>query len=90
MHYFTSDLHLGHENAIHFDNRPFSSVADMDNQIIENFRRRLKPEDDLWIVGDFVHGANVALAERFFSEVQGRKHLVVGNHDRNVAVSPHR
>lgn len=32
--FFTSDLHIGHENAIKFDNRPFKSIEEMDSEII--------------------------------------------------------
>ena len=31
---FTSDLHFGHENVIRFDGRPFSTVEEMDNELI--------------------------------------------------------
>jgi calcineurin-like phosphoesterase family protein len=45
----------------------------------------VRPDDDLWIVGDFAHGPKAKDAgylEGLFGQLPGaRKHLVVGNHD---------
>lgn len=42
MVYYTSDLHLGHANAIAFTNRPFTSVEEMDRVLIDNINRTLQ------------------------------------------------
>jgi hypothetical protein len=51
--WFTSDLHLGHENVIRYAGRPFKDAAQMDEAIITNWRDRVKPGDDIYVVGDF-------------------------------------
>ena len=42
MIFFTSDLHLGHENCIRLCNRPFSSIEEMDETLIENWNRKVQ------------------------------------------------
>ena len=37
MNYYISDLHIGHENILRFDNRPFADVTEMNNKLIENW-----------------------------------------------------
>ena len=50
---YTADLHLGHGNIIRLCNRPFYTVDEMNRTIIENWNSCVKPEDDIYIIGDF-------------------------------------
>jgi len=83
--WFTSDTHFGHENIIKFSKRPFNSIAHMDSVLIANMWELVKPEDDLWIVGDFAYGEqsnDPNYLNEIFGQLPGaRKHLVIGNHD---------
>ena len=78
--WFTSDTHFGHANIIRLSNRPFTSVSDMDTAIKSNWQSRVRPEDDVWHLGDFAF-KNGRAAASYLSELPGNKHLVWGNHD---------
>ena len=84
-HWYTADLHLGHEAIIRLSGRPFRSAAHMDAVLIENLWARVGADDALWIVGDFAHGPKAKdrrWLEQTFAKLPGaEKHLVVGNHD---------
>ncbi|OUN81344.1 hypothetical protein B5G06_10770 [Flavonifractor sp. An52] len=54
MIFFTSDLHLGHENCIRLCNRPFSSIEEMDETLIENWNRKITGKDTVYILGDLI------------------------------------
>lgn len=84
MHFFTADLHLGDAAVFKYEQRPFASVEEMNEALIASCRDCMTKKDDLWIIGDFVRGANVELARQFLNAVPGRKHLVAGNHDRET------
>ena len=49
MKYYISDLHLFHENAIHFDQRPFESVQQMHDTILKNWNDRVMNGDYVYI-----------------------------------------
>ncbi|MEP4194442.1 MAG: hypothetical protein ABJL99_02280 [Aliishimia sp.] len=57
----------------------------MDGILLENMWKVVKPEDDLWIIGDFACSApakEVSYLHQIFNELPGaRQHLIVGNHD---------
>ena len=57
----------------------------MDTVLLENLWSCVRPEDDLWIVGDFAYGTKAKDPEylqMLFGQLPGaRKHLIVGNHD---------
>ena len=79
--YFTSDLHFGHKNIIRFDNRPFTSVEEMDEVLIRNWNKKVKEDDLVYILGD-ISWYNDAKTCEIFERLNGRKVLIKGNHDR--------
>jgi calcineurin-like phosphoesterase family protein len=83
-HWYTADPHFGHDNIIKFCSRPFRNVAAMDAALTEAYRACVGPDDDLWIIGDFVFGPRAkdqSYLARQFARLPGRKHLIFGNHD---------
>ena len=51
--YFTSDHHFCHAAARSFYRRPFSSIAEMDQVMIDRWNAVVEPRDELWHLGDF-------------------------------------
>lgn len=82
MIYFTSDLHLGHENVIRFADRPFQNVSDMNRSLITNYNALVRDDDTVYILGDLTFKVNVEEADRLISKLNGRKILIKGNHDK--------
>ena len=81
MKYYISDLHLFHENAIRFDQRPFESVQQMHDTILKNWNDRVMNGDYVYILGDVsMRGKNEDLIA-FVARLKGRKVLIRGNHD---------
>ncbi len=80
-HYYTADLHFGHKNILHYCNRPFTTVDEMDEVLLHNIQDTIGADDDLWIVGDFSFGRDKQ-PETLFEQIPGRKHLIIGNHDK--------
>ena len=79
MIYITSDHHLMHKNIIQYCLRPFSSVEEMDQVLIENWNKTISPNDEVLLLGDLT----MANPEPLFGHLNGKKiTLVVGNHDR--------
>lgn len=79
MNYYIADLHFNHANIIRYSKRPFADVEEMNRTLVQNWNAVVTPEDDVYILGDFYYkGANPLPVLR---QLQGRKHLVVGNHD---------
>ncbi|MCD8076536.1 MAG: hydrolase [Lachnospiraceae bacterium] len=81
MIYYIADPHFGHKNAIRFDNRPFADVDEMDRVMIENWNRRVREEDDVYILGDFCFRTKQE-PQWYLERLKGHKHLIQGNHDR--------
>ena len=83
MIYYISDLHFGHQRVIEMDGRPFETIEQMDETIMERWNERVTEEDDVYIVGDFAYH-NAYTASWYLRRLRGRKHLIIGNHDYNT------
>lgn len=87
MNYFISDLHFGHTNCLAFDNRPFKNIDEHDYWIIREWNETVGPDDDVYILGDISWYGSVKTIE-IFKQLNGRLHLIKGNHDTTVLKNP--
>ena len=78
--WFTSDLHFWHKNVIEFCRRPFATVEEMNQGLIDNWNAMVKPEDEVYVLGDFGFCGSTEL-KKITPALQGKKILVMGNHD---------
>ena len=81
MKWVTADLHLDHKNIIKYCLRPFKTINEMNWTIISNINSIVKPDDTLYILGDFALGKKKKVAY-WISLINGYKILILGNHDR--------
>jgi calcineurin-like phosphoesterase family protein len=79
MRYFTSDFHLDHANVIIYCNRPFFSVGEMNEALLDAWRSQVQPGDEVFDIGDFCFNSDKAL--KYAAELPGIKTLISGNHD---------
>jgi len=81
--YWTSDLHFGHANVIKYSNRPYESVEEMDESLINNWNKVVTSDDRIWIVGDFsFHKPD--MTRQILRRLNGQKFLIFGNHDKKL------
>lgn len=67
--FFTADLHLYHTNIIKHCNRPFETIEEMNNVLVDNWNKVVGPKDTIYILGDFVWGTNKRKTEKLIKEL---------------------
>ena len=79
MIYLSSDLHLNHNKSFIYEPRGFKNVYEMNFTILDNFNKIIKPDDDLYLLGDTFLG-DLDTGINLFNQLPGKIHLVWGNH----------
>ncbi|MFE0755745.1 metallophosphoesterase family protein [Inquilinus sp. NPDC058860] len=79
--YFTSDTHFGDPRVLRIDRRPFPSVAEHDEALVALWNETVRPEDEVWHLGDFALGPPPEAVAALLGRLNGRKHLISGNND---------
>lgn len=82
--FVTSDTHFSHARIIELAERPFSSVEEMDAELIRRWNETVGPDDVILHLGDLALGP-IAESLPLTAQLRGRRLLIPGNHDR---VSP--
>lgn len=83
--FFIADTHFGHRRIIEFcpDSRPFNSIEEHDNTLIENWNEVVSENDRVFVLGDFFLGGykREDRIKEILNQLKGNKVLVQGNHD---------
>jgi calcineurin-like phosphoesterase family protein len=87
--HFISDTHFGHAGIIKLCGRPFvdgagePDVRSMHQTMIACWNAVVRPNDDVIHLGDFAYRADSHVMYDIFGKLNGRKHLIAGNHDNS-------
>jgi len=80
--FLTADTHFGHATMITGGpQRPFGTVDEMNEALITSWNAVVHPKDTVWHMGDFSMKLNGRATADIFYQLNGRKHLIIGNHD---------
>ena len=82
--FFTSDLHFGHENVLKFDDRPFETVEEMDEELIRRWNNKVDKGDLVYVLGDLIWKTANNEALSIIKRLNGQIILIKGNHDRFI------
>ena len=78
--FFTSDTHFWHVNIIKYCNRPFETIEEMNETIIERWNSKISKDDIVFHLGDFAFCGSSEY-NKILSRLNGKITLVLGNHD---------
>lgn len=80
MIWFISDTHFCHKNILDFTDRPFTSIDDMNEGLVQRWNQKVMPEDTIYILGDLTLGSFKEF-KPIALRLNGKKYLIKGNHD---------
>lgn len=75
--YFTSDTHFGAQRTLEMSKRPFRDIKEMNNVLVSNWNKVVKPGDVVYHLGDF---GDYRIREFLNGDIV----LVKGNYERNL------
>lgn len=82
--FFTSDTHFFHKNIIKYCTRPYETVKEMNDAIIENWNRVVPEDGVVFHLGDVSLTASPKGIDEILWKLNGKKHLIKGNHEKNA------
>jgi len=81
--FYVADTHYYHKNIIKYEDRPFKTVEEMNEYMIYKHNEKVSKEDNVYFIGDFALATPDQTTD-ILLRLNGKKHLVYGNHDKVV------
>jgi calcineurin-like phosphoesterase family protein len=81
-YFYSSDHHFDHRNIVRLCNRPFETLEDMQQTMIDNWNSVVGQNDRVYILGDFAFSQKTF--EIIVPKLKGYKTFIKGNHDRKA------
>lgn len=78
--FVTADTHFGHDNIIKYESRPFANSNHMTEEITKKWNGLVRAQDVVYHLGD-VSFYPQNLTKMIVEKLNGRKILILGNHD---------
>lgn len=78
--FMVSDTHFGHNKNFIFEPRGFTTIEEHDETIIQNWNSVVKPEDEVFHLGD-VFLVDNGHGMECLNRLNGHIHIIRGNHD---------
>ena len=78
---YIADWHYNHANILFFDNRPFKTTREHDEELIRRWNTAVNPCDTVYVLGD-MFWCNMTAAIDVLKRLNGNIILIKGNHDR--------
>lgn len=79
--FFTSDTHFNHDREFVYSPRGFKTIQEMNGTLVKNWNETVGNDDDIYVLGDFFLGTDFNYIQEVLNKLNGRIHLVTGNHD---------
>lgn len=80
--FVTSNQQFGRPGALNAYKRPFASVEEMNQHLVQKWNETVNPEDTVFVVGNFAWDPEVA--ERVSGELNGQIYVIPGEWDRAI------
>ena len=79
----TSDWHFNHQKEFIYKSRGFESPEEMNEIIIQKFNTWVRPDDDIFCLGDCILGGSERIEDgiQLIERLNGHLHIIRGNHD---------
>lgn len=78
--FLTSDLHMSHDKDFIWGVRGFKNVTEMNEALVENWNKIVKPDDIVWNLGDIAL-SSTEQAIPYLQALNGTQYWLLGNHD---------
>lgn len=87
--YFYADPHFYGEDILNYENRPFSSVEEMNETLIKYWNAIVTEKDRVFILGDFAdfNNATPEQVEEILKQLNGKIIFIKGNHDNEDMIN---
>lgn len=83
--FLIADTHFGDEAIIRYENRPFENAKAQEEILIKNWNDTVDAKDTVFVLGDFGCSDSKEETTRLCHALNGKKILVMGNHDIQTA-----
>ena len=82
--FFVADYHFDHANIITYCNRPFKSVPEMNEIMLQRYNETIHNDSTVFFLGDLAFGRGARSNLWWLKQLKGNIIFIKGNHDNGL------